>query len=170
MEECPRVNDNKALIQWLRNRNMECMSEICELTQELSQLKSKVALLNGCQKQNKKDLRKLFEWNENDVMLSGTVSTFTKEYLFPRFKFLDKHWMENKKREKSFSELVKKHLGLPITIDFDKKWDQVIAPTIAKKYTDIRCNINNECKMAFFGKYREYDILLYTSTTCSNNS
>jgi hypothetical protein len=91
----------------------------------------------------------LHEWNERDVLLLGTVTVFSKENLFPWCKFLDDNWIEN---GGDFSKHVKQNLRLPDSVDFDRMWDQVIAPMIAKKYADMRCNINNACHDAFIGK------------------
>jgi hypothetical protein len=92
----------------------------------------------------------LHEWNESNVILSGTVTVFCKEYLFPRYKFLDDNWIEN---GGEFFNHVKQKLRLPDSVNFDRKWGQVIAPMIAKKYyADMRCNINNACRDAFIGK------------------
>jgi len=120
-----------------------------ELEEDNKALRSKIALHKGGRKHSKKELRDLHEWNESNVILSGTVTVFCKEYLFPRYKFLDDNWIEN---GGEFFNHVKQKLRLPDSVNFGRKWDQVIAPTIAKKYADMRCNINNACRDAFIGK------------------
>ena len=83
---------------------------------------------------NKKDLRNKFGWNGNDTTYSDTVINFCKVWLFPRYKFLHGDWMMYSEERKSLSSLVLKQ-------------DRVVAPTVAKKYADMRCNINNDlCK------------------------
>ena len=79
--------------------------------------------------------------------------TFCKEFLFPRIKFLGKGWTTNDpSNPRSFLEVVKRHLPMQRGMTFDKTWNRIIAPTIAKKYTEIRCNLNNDCRTAFVGK------------------
>ena len=68
---------------------------------------------------------------------------FCSEYLFPRYKFLEKGWIvHDPEKENRFSMFVKKHLPLPDDVVFEEKWDILIAPSIVKKYTDMRCNVN----------------------------
>ncbi len=48
---------------------------------------------------------------------------------------------------KSLSSLVLRHCPIPAGVDREYAWDRVVAPTIVKKYADMRCNINNDiCK------------------------
>jgi hypothetical protein len=46
---------------------------------------------------------------------------------------------------------VLKHCAVPDGADQEDAWDRVVAPTIAKKYADMRCNINNDVRKAFQG-------------------
>ena len=123
-----------------------------ELEDEIKDFKALLVMSKGT-KQNKKELRELYGWNDRDILFSNTVMTFCKEFLFPRIKFLGKGWSENNpSNKKSFSEVVRRHLPMQRGMTFDGTWNRIIAPTIAKKYTDIRCNINNDCRTAFVGK------------------
>ncbi len=127
--------------------------KIEELEEEVIELKSKLLMQQG-RKHSKKELRELYKWNEQDVLFSNTVMNFTKEYLFPRYKFLGKGWTTNNKTmKKSFSNMVRRHLEVPRGMKFDSAWDRIITPTIAKKYTDILCNINNDVRNAFVGEF-----------------
>jgi hypothetical protein len=77
-----------------------------------------------------------------------------KEYLFPQFKFLNKGWIQfEPRKDKSFLSFVKRHLPISPDNDFGSEWDQLIAPTIVKKYTDMRCNVNNEVCTTFLREY-----------------
>jgi len=59
-------------------------------------------------KHSKKSLSAAYEWSQEEVLFADTVMAFCKEYLFPRYKFLDDKWTENNSREdaRSFSALV----------------------------------------------------------------
>jgi len=48
---------------------------------------------------------------------------------------------------------VKKHLPLPDDMVFEEKWDTLIAPTIVKKYTDMRCNVNGFVRNLYLSEY-----------------
>jgi hypothetical protein len=53
---------------------------------------------------------------------------------------------------KSLSFLVLKHCSVPVGMDRQNAWERIAAPTIAAKYSSIRCNVNNELKKTFLGK------------------
>lgn len=133
------------------NKYVETLERKVEELEDLVQeLKSKLILLQG-KKHSKKELRELYEWNEEEVLFSDTVITFCKEFLFPRYKFLGKNWMNISTKPTSFSAMVRRNLKLARGMTFDDAWHRIIAPTITKKYTDMRCNINNACRIAFMG-------------------
>ena len=140
-----RKSDDQDYIRELENR-------IEELEDEIKDFKA-LLVMGQDTKRNKKELRELYGWNDQDILFSNTIMTFCKEFLFPRIKFLGKGWAENNpSNARSFSEVVKRHLLMQRGMTFDKTWNRIIAPTIAKKYTDIRCNLNNDCRTAFVGK------------------
>ena len=125
-------------------------NKLHELRNEVRRLKSD----NRGKKSSKDELRRTYRWTEADLMFSDQVITFAKEYLFPRFKFLNKGWIQfEPRKEKSFSYFVKQHLPIRPDKNFANEWEQIIAPTIVKKYTDMRCNLNNEVRLTFLRKY-----------------
>lgn len=125
-------------------------NKLHELRNEVRRLKSD----NRGEKSSKDELRRTYRWTEADLMFSDQVITFAKEYLFPRFKFLNKGWIQfEPRKEKSFSYFVKRHLPIRPDKNFANEWEQIIAPTIVKKYTDMRCNLNNEVRLTFLRKY-----------------
>jgi len=83
-----------------------------------------------------------------------------QQYLFPRFKFLDQGWMEHDPgKKKSFSAFVQRKLKIRPGTQFADEWDNIIAPAIVKKYTDMRCNVNNAVRRTFIGEYRDICVL-----------
>jgi hypothetical protein len=123
-----------------------------ELEDMVKGLKYKLAIA-GETKHSKKELGQSYEWNEDDVSFSDVVISFYKEFLFPHYKFLGKRWTElNQQRGDSFSSMVMHNLVIPREMEYDDAWHRIITPMIAKKYADMRCNINNECQTVFMGK------------------
>ncbi len=104
---------------------------VTHLEDQLHELRNKVRRLksdNRGKKSSKDELP-----TEADLMFSDQVITFAKEYLFPRFKFLNKGWIQYEHRkEKSFSYFVKRHLPIRPDKNLANEWDQIIAPTIVK--------------------------------------
>ena len=139
------------------NYSSDGANYVTQLENKLHELRNEVRRLksdNRGKKSSKDELRRTYRWTEADLMFSDQVITFAKEYLFPRFKFLNKGWIQFKPRkEKSFSYFVKRHLPIRPDKNFANEWEQIIAPTIVKKYTDMRCNLNNEVRLTFLRKY-----------------
>lgn len=128
-------NDDGRYIRYLETK-------MNKMVDEMRTLKSKAAHAGG-KRGNLRELRTTYKWTEDDIDISEQVIKFCSEYLFPRYKFLEKGWIvHNPDKENRFSMFVKKHLPLPDDVVFEEKWDNLIAPSIVKKYTDMRCNVN----------------------------
>jgi len=92
---------------------------------------------------------------------------FCSEYLFPRFKFLEKGWIVHNPEleEMHFSVFVKRHLPLPDDVVFEEKWDTLIAPTIVKRYTDMRCDVNGFVRATYLSEYAIISLLLFWNSS-----
>jgi len=133
----------------LENEVIYYSDQVIVLKRELREL----AVWGPGRRSSKADLRKHYSLSEDDVLFSDQVMEFAQQYLFPRFKFPDKGWMNHDpSKKKSFSAFVKCHLQLRPGKQFAKEWDTIIAPAIVKKYTVMRCNINNDVHRTFMGK------------------
>ena len=129
--------------------------QVEKLSNEVRTLKSRTAY-GGGRRGSLRELRVTYNWTEDDLDCSEDVMKFCGEYLFPRFKFLEKGWIVlNTPQDgtRSFSMFVKKHLPLPDDMVFEEKWDNLIAPTIVKKYTDMRCNVNGFVRKLYLSEY-----------------
>ena len=73
-------------------------------------------------------------------------------YLFLQYKFLKDGWMEYSDGFESLSSFVQRKMKIEQVEDFSGQWERVICPTIQIKYVTIRCNLNNEVRMAYKGK------------------
>jgi len=100
----------------------------------------------------KKSLRKSLVWNDVDSTYADTIGKLCKEWLFPRFKFLHATWMDFTESRKGLPRIIFQHCPVPGNVLKEDMWDRVVAPTVAKKYADMRCNINNEVRKAFNGE------------------
>ena len=142
------VIDNNSYVSYLKNK-------VDALTSEVRTLKSRVAHSGG-RRGSLKELRSTYKWTDDDMDISEQVLKFSTEYLFPRFKFLEKGWIVHKPEQEGgmrFSIFVKNHLPLPDDVVFEEKWDTLIAPTIVKRYTDMRCNINGMVREQYKREY-----------------
>jgi hypothetical protein len=77
-----------------------------------------------------------------------------KNYLFPRYKFLKKGWMEFSRKSDSLSEFAvrKMESSISSSSEYRDLWERVICPTIRNKYVTIRCNLTNEIRATYKGK------------------
>ncbi len=57
-------------------------------------------------RQTKHQIRINYNWDSNEANFAALVSSFVKEYLFPRFKVLKDGWMEYDKGQDSFLTFV----------------------------------------------------------------
>ncbi len=137
------TNDSSTqYIQDLEQRNDDLKSMVREL-------KAKLVTSMG-KKHNVRELRELYDWDERDLAFSETVLlSFTKEYLFPQFKFLGKDWTEYDTNSGSFCNMVGRKLVIPRGLQWRDVWNHVAAPTptIAKKYFD------NLIRAEYMGNY-----------------
>ena len=118
----------------------------------IKEMRSRLAALQ-VKGHSKKDLRNSYGWDGDDIHYSDTVLRFCKEWLFPRYKFLHGNWTAyDDTRRDSLSSLVLRHCPIQNGADPEDCWNRIIAPTVVKKYADMRCNINSECRQAFIGK------------------
>ena len=89
-------------------------------------------------------------------MLSENVANYCRTFLFPRYKFLKYKWdVFDPDRRNSLSNFVKKGNKIPERADYRDIWERVICPSICLKYTNLRCNINNDVRTAYKSEYYE---------------
>jgi hypothetical protein len=126
--------------------------------ERVRELESQLRTMQGVKKKyTKKELAQHYEWDETDVSLGNNMMNVCKKYLFPRYKFLGDNWTEYDPRPNSLSTNVFDIIRSAIPAEENPAgvWNRVLAPAISKKYADLRCNINNQCRMAFLGKYND---------------
>ena len=132
-------------VEELKTRCAVHLQKIKELQIEMNRMVVKVS--------NKKDLRSRYRWNAQDSTYAAAIGKFCKEWLFPRYKFFHNDWMEYSTSRKSLCSMVFKHCPVPAGGDREDQWTRIVAPTMAKKYADMRCNINNDVRKALNSEY-----------------
>ncbi len=132
-------------IGMLRNKCKEYKSIIKRLRMELRLSKSHV-------RQTKHQISINYDWDGKEANFADLVSTFVKEYLFPRYKFLKDGWMKYDNGPDSLLLFVRGKVKIPEGVDYKDYWEKVICPTIQTKYITIRCNLNNEVQKTYKSK------------------
>ena len=133
----------------------EELRELCaERGREIKKLKVELLLAKSNGRTTKKKMRSDYQWNGEDAILADKVSEWVKNYLFPRYKFLKKGWMEFSRKSDSLSEFAvrKMESSISSSSEYRDLWDRVIFPTIRNKYVTIRCNLTNEIRATYKGK------------------
>lgn len=129
---------------------IELEDELEELREEVRSLREKKVKLSTSKKALQKELR----LSEGEVLFADSVRDFTIHYLFPRFKFLHDGWMDiDPTNRHCFSSVVKRHFPMPDNMVFEDEWPRIMVRSIALKYSQIRCNVNNMIRDAFHGEY-----------------
>ena len=137
--------------------NMQDMIDLCEYRErEIKKLKLEITKLKSQGCTTKQKLREDYQWDGDDAILADKVSDWVKTYLFPRYKFLKKGWMDYSEKDDSLSSFFKRKntSSIPMSSDYSDLWDRVICPTIGNKYITIRCNLSNEIRATYKGKQR----------------
>jgi hypothetical protein len=81
-------------------------------------------------RQTKCQIRINYNWDGKEVYFVDLVSSFVKEYLFPRVKFLKDRWMEYDKEQDSFLTFVQGKVKIPEGAEYKDQCEIVICPTI----------------------------------------
>ena len=123
---------------------------------ELSELRSEVAALKGCGggKRMKASLIQMTCLSQADVLFTDRDWNFCQQCLFTGIKFLPTGWKTyDPSNKKNFAALVKRHITVGRDVSFGGEWQHIMIDAIIRKYTDMRCNANNNIRKAFKGKY-----------------
>jgi hypothetical protein len=78
------------------------------------------------------------------------VNHFCKNFLLPRYKFLKDGWQDVlPERPTSLYLLCMQKLKILEGADKRDIWERVIVPSIRMKYTNLKCNLNNDIKLIY---------------------
>ena len=142
----------------------------CETYRELvDELRAEMGklMLKGC---TKKQLRESLCHSEADDRYAFAIGKLTREWLFPRFKFLHKNWMNYTNYRKGLPRMIFQRCPIPEGSTVLDMWNRLVAPTVSRNYSTMRCNVNKEVRNAFKGElgFLEYVILLLRHTPHSH--
>ena len=124
----------------------------CETYRELvDKLRAEMGklMLKGC---TKKQLRQTLRHSEADDNYAFAIGKLTREWLFPRFKFLHKNWMNYTKSRKGLPRMIFQRCPIPEGSTVLDMWNRLVAPTVSRHYSTMRCNVNKEVRNAFKGE------------------
>jgi hypothetical protein len=101
--------------------DMQDMIDLCEYRErEIKKLKLEITKLKsqGCTMKQK--LREDYQCDGDDAIMADKVSDWVKTYLFPRYKFLKKGWMDYLEKDDSLSSFFfkKNAASIPILSDY----------------------------------------------------
>jgi hypothetical protein len=88
-------------------RDDELQQQLYELKEENRKLQVELRKLNVAgSRRTKLDLQSLYNWSAAKATLANRITEFCKDYLFPKYKFLDENWqvcdLDNKNSLSSF--------------------------------------------------------------------
>ena len=129
---------------------MEAEVELKRLREEVRSLRAQKGVKLSM---SKAALRKELRLSPKEVMISEEFTEFIVQYLFPCFKFLHDGWMELDNSDRnSFSSVVRRHFPTKEGRNFKDDWSKLFVPSIAVKYSQLQCNVNNMIWDQFYGK------------------
>ncbi len=101
---------------------MLCQKYI-EYKRIIKRLKMDLRLSKSHARQTKHHLRIDYNWDGEEANFVDSVSSFVKEYLFPRYKFLKDGWMEYDKGPESLSTFVQGKVKIPEGAEYKDQWE-----------------------------------------------
>ncbi len=113
---------------------------------------------------SKGDIRYSNGWMGDEAILADKVTKFSRDYMFPRYKFLKEGWQDyDPTNEKSLSYFVGRKMAdtyrsmrIPtIGREFKDQWERVYVPVIGLKYQNMRCNLENDVQAQYFGELHD---------------
>jgi hypothetical protein len=128
------------------------------LKEELKNYKKKVRC------SSKGDIRDSNGWVGSEAILADKVTKFSRDYMFPCYKFLKEGWQDyDPTNEKSLSYFVGRKMAdtyrsmrIPtIGREFEDQWERVYVPVIGLKYQYMRCNLGNNVRAQYFGELHD---------------
>ena len=87
--------------------------------------------------------------------MAGKIDIFTRDVLFPQYKFLNLGWQNYKpNNDKSLSYFVGRKLSetyrhmriVTSGSDFEDQWNRIYVPVIKTEYKHMRTNIGNDVR------------------------
>jgi hypothetical protein len=136
--------------------------QLYDLKEENRKLQVELRKLNATGSwMTKLDLQSLYNWSAAKATLASRITEFCKDYLFPKYKFLDENWQVcdlDNKNSLFFvvSTKVKDqnpHMRIVMTAaKFEDQWERIYVPVIQSKYQTIRCNLSNDIRKAYLGE------------------
>ncbi len=113
---------------------------------------------------SKGDIRDSNGWMGDEAILAYKVTKFSRDYMFPCYKFLKEGWQDyNPTNKKSLSYFVGMKMAdtyssmrIPtIGREFEDQWERVYVPVIGLKHQNMRCNLGNDVQAQHFGELHE---------------
>ena len=138
------VRGKETLTEQLCKKIAERDRTIEKLETELARHRTAGTRLNNTQ------VREQLKWTGEEINFAETVHNFCKVFLFPRVKFLKDDWQRYlPKDKKSLYSVCMRHLKIPQGSEPKDIWERVIVPSIARKYQNMKCNLNGEVKSLY---------------------
>jgi hypothetical protein len=130
---------------------------IARLERELSELRNENVTLKAKRgRKSRAQMRKDGDMSREYVNISDHILLLVPQYLFPRIKFLPKNWeVYDPGNKNGFAALVKNKVrGKLGDKSFAEAWTGVITDEIIRKYSELRCKVNNDIRKEFLCKLR----------------
>jgi len=134
----------ETLIEQLKTQIAERDRTIEKLEMELACHRTAGTRMNNTQ------VREQLKWTGEEINFAETVHNFCKVFLFVWVKFLKDDWQRYLPTDKeSLYSVCMRHLKIPQGSEPRDIWERVIVPSIARKYQNMKCNLNGDIKALY---------------------
>ena len=127
--------------------------EVQKLRGQVRSLSSKLSAAKETKKYTIKQMQTFYEWSQGDLAYANMIMNYCKNFLFPRIKFFPKNWLVfDTQTRGTISQIIFHKFAAPEDMTEVDCWTRIVAPAVIKKYTNIRNNMNKDCRVAFESK------------------
>jgi hypothetical protein len=146
----PETTVYESAVEEIKRSQRDLLKIIDENDKKIRSLKLEISKSKMANRQNKRKVWEEYQWTGEETNFAKTVNHFCKNFLFPRYKFLKDGWQDVlPERPTSLYSLCMQKLKIPEGANKRDIWERVIVPSIRMKYSNLKCNLNNDIKSIY---------------------
>jgi hypothetical protein len=160
-DSIPEATVYESVEEEIKRSRQDLLKIIDEKDKKIGSLELKISKSKMPNRHIKRKVREEYPWTGEETNFTKTVNHFCKNFLFPRYKFLKVGWQDVlPERPTSLYSLCMQKLKIPEGADKRDILEKVAVPSIRMKYSDMKCNLNNNIKSIHLSMINVYNIML----------
>jgi hypothetical protein len=146
----PEATVYESVEEEIKCSRQDLLKIIDEKDKKIRSLELEISKSKMTNRHNKRKVQEEYQWTGEETNFAKMVNHFCKNFFFPRYKFLKDGWQDVlPERPTSLYSLCMQKLKIPKGAYKWDIWERVIVPSIRMKYTNLKCNLNNNIKSIY---------------------